>query len=72
VSYAALDTNGSGEIIAIVGKPVRQKLVSGGLYVLDASIPQQVRADTFFPMPQVLSDGTRRKERVTVWPLDEG
>jgi len=72
VPYGVLNTNDAGEIIAIVEKPVRQELVSGGVYVLDASIPRQVPTDVFFPMTQVLSDCIRRKERVTVWPLDEG
>jgi len=72
VPYGVLNTNGSGEITAIVEKPVRQELVSGGVYVLDASIPRQVPTDAFFPMTQVLSDCIGRKERVTVWPLDEG
>ena len=56
VPYGVLNTNGAGEITAIVEKPVRQELVSGGVYVLDASIPHQVPANTFFPMTQVLSD----------------
>ena len=72
VPYGVLNTNDAGEITAILEKPVRQELVSGGVYVLDASIPQQVPDNAFFPMTQVLSDCIRRKERVTVWPLDEG
>ena len=72
VPYGVLNANDSGEITAIVEKPIRQELVSGGVYVLDASIPRQVPKDTFFPMTQVLSDCIGRKERVTVWPLDEG
>jgi len=72
VPYGVLNTNGAGEITAIVEKPVRQELVSGGVYVLDASIPQQIPDNAFFPMTQVLTDCIQRKERVTVWPLDEG
>ncbi len=72
VPYGVLNANGSGEITAIVEKPVRQELVSGGVYVLDASIPHQVPANTFFPMTQVLSDCIDRKEKVTAWSLDEG
>lgn len=72
VPYGVLDIDGSGEVSGIVEKPTRQELVSGGVYVLDASIPRQVPRDVFFPMTQVLSDCIRRKERVTVWPLDEG
>jgi len=72
VPYGVLNTNDAGEITAILEKPVRQELVSGGVYVLDASIPQQIPDNAFFPMTQVLSDCIQRKERVTVWPLDEG
>lgn len=72
VPYGVLKTNGSGEITDIVEKPIRQELVSGGVYVLDASIPRHVPADRVFPMTQLLSDCIGRKERVTVWPLDEG
>jgi len=72
VPYGVLNTNDAREITAIVEKPVRQELVSGGVYVLNASIPQQVPDNAFFPMTQVLSDCIRRRERVTVWPLDDG
>jgi dTDP-glucose pyrophosphorylase len=72
VPYGVLNTNGAGEITAIVEKPVRQELVSGGVYVLDARIPHHVPVDAFFPMTQVLSDCIDRNEKVTAWPLDEG
>jgi len=72
VPYGVLNANGSGEITDIVEKPVRQELVSGGVYVLDPSMPHHVPADTFFPMTQVLSDCIQRNERVTAWSLDEG
>lgn len=72
VPYGVLNTNDEGEITAIVEKPMRQELVSGGVYVLDASIPLQIPDNAFFPMTQVLTDCIRRKEKVTVWPLDDG
>jgi NDP-sugar pyrophosphorylase family protein len=72
IPFGVLSINNVGEITDIIEEPVRQELVSGGVYVLDASIPKQVPADTFFPMTQLLSDCIQRNERVTAWSLDEG
>lgn len=72
IPYGVLKANISGEITDIMEKPVRQELVSGGVYILDASIPANVPVDAFFPMTQVLSDCIQRSERVTAWSLDEG
>jgi dTDP-glucose pyrophosphorylase len=72
IPYGVLHTNGSGDITDIIEKPVRQELVSGGVYVLDAGIPSQVPSNEFFPMTQVLSDSIQRNEKVTAWSLDDG
>ncbi len=49
---------------AIVEKLLCQELVSGGVYALDASIPQQVPAGDLFPMTQVLSDCINRMRKL--------
>lgn len=72
VPYGVLKRNDSGVISEIIEKPVRHELVSGGIYVLDPSIPNQVPSNEFFPMTQVLSDCILRNERVTAWSLDDG
>jgi dTDP-glucose pyrophosphorylase len=71
VPYGVLSSNVSGEVTAIVEKPVWQESVSGGVYILDSSIPRHVPADIFVPMTQVINDCIGRKERVTMWLLDQ-
>jgi NDP-sugar pyrophosphorylase family protein len=72
VPFGVLELDGSGQITTIAEKPVLQKLVSGGIYVLDPQIVRNIPKGEFFPMTQVIEESIQRNERVTSWQLDEG
>lgn len=71
VPYGVLQVNDAGHIQSIVEKPLRQELVSGGIYVFDPSILRKMPTDTFFPMTQVLTECIESGDKVSVWSLDE-
>jgi len=72
VPYGVLQVNEAGHIESIVEKPLRQELVSGGIYIFNPSILRTVPTDTFFPMTQVLTDCIHGGNKVSVWAVDEG
>jgi NDP-sugar pyrophosphorylase family protein len=72
IPYGVLEIDSSGEITGIHEKPTRQELVSGGVYVFDASIAKYVTKGNFVPMTDVLAGVIFRKEKVTFWQLDDG
>ena len=72
VPYGVLVVNEAGHIDSIVEKPLRQELVSGGVYIFNSNVLQKVPTDIFFPMNQVLTECIDRGEKVSVWALDEG
>jgi dTDP-glucose pyrophosphorylase len=71
VPYGVLQVNDAGHIQSILEKPLRQELVSGGIYVFNPSVLGEVPKDTFFPMTQVLTECIDRGDKVSVWALDE-
>jgi dTDP-glucose pyrophosphorylase len=71
VPYGVLQVDDAGHIESIVEKPLRQELVSGGIYVFNPSVLRKVPTDTFFPMTQVLTDCIDGGDKVSVWALDE-
>jgi NDP-sugar pyrophosphorylase family protein len=71
VPYGVLQVNGAGRIDSILEKPLRQELVSGGVYVFNPSVLLKVPMGTFFPMTQVLTECIDRGDNVSVWALDE-
>ena len=71
VPYGVLQVNDAGHIQSIVEKPLRQELVSGGIYVFDPSILRKMPTDTFFPMTQVITECIESGDKVSVWSLDE-
>ena len=71
VPYGVLQLNDVGHIKSIVEKPLRQELVSGGIYVFNPSVLRKVPTDTFFPMTQVLTDCIDGGDKVSVWSLNE-
>jgi dTDP-glucose pyrophosphorylase len=71
VPYGVLQVNDAGHIQSIVEKPLRQELVSGGIYVFNPSVLRKVPTDTFFPMTQVLTDCIDGGDKVSVWSLSE-
>ena len=48
VPYGVLQVDDAGHIESIVEKPLRQELVSGGIYVFNPSVLRKVPTDTFF------------------------
>jgi dTDP-glucose pyrophosphorylase len=71
VPYGVLQVNDAGHIESIVEKPLRQELVSGGIYAFNPSVLRKVPTDTFFPMTQVLTDCIDGGDKVSVWAVDE-
>jgi NDP-sugar pyrophosphorylase family protein len=71
VPYGVLQVNDAGHIDSIVEKPLRQELVSGGIYVFNPSVLRKVPQDTFVPMTQVLTECIDSGDKVSVWALDE-
>ena len=71
VPYGVLQVNDVGHIESIVEKPLRQELISGGIYVFNPSVLRKVPTDTFFPMTQVLTDCIDGGDKVSVWSLNE-
>ena len=71
VPYGVLQVDDDGYVESIVEKPLRQELVSGGIYVFNPSVLRKVPTDTFFPMTQVLTECIDGKDKVSVWALDE-
>jgi len=71
VPYGVLQVDDAGHLDSIVEKPLRQELVSGGIYVFNASVLLKVPMDTFFPMTQVLTECIDNGDRVSVWALDQ-
>ena len=71
VPYGVLQVDDAGHIESIVEKPLRQELVSGGIYVFNPSVLRKVPTDTFFPMTQVLTDCIDGGDKVSVWGVDE-
>ena len=71
VPYGVLQVNDSGRVEAIVEKPLRQELVSGGIYIFNPSVLRKVPPDTFFPITQVLTDCIDGGDKVSVWSLSE-
>ena len=71
VPYGVLQVNDAGHIQSIVEKPLRQELVSSGIYVLNPSVLRKVPTETFFPMTQVLTDCIDGGDKVSVWAVDE-
>ncbi|MDE0975218.1 MAG: sugar phosphate nucleotidyltransferase [Candidatus Nanopelagicales bacterium] len=71
VPYGVLTVNDAGQIDSIVEKPLRQELVSGGIYVFNPSVLHKVPIDTFFPMTQVLTECIDRGDKVSAWVLNE-
>ncbi|MDB9921772.1 sugar phosphate nucleotidyltransferase [Actinomycetota bacterium] len=71
VPYGVLQVGDAGHIESIVEKPLRQELVSGGIYVFNPSVLRKVPTDTFFPMTQVLTDCIDGGDKVSVWGVDE-
>jgi dTDP-glucose pyrophosphorylase len=72
VPYGVLQLNEAGHIDSIVEKPLRQELVSGGIYVFNPSVLRKVPMDTFFPITQILTECIDRGGKVSAWALDEG
>jgi NDP-sugar pyrophosphorylase family protein len=71
VPYGVLVFNRAGDIDSIVEKPMRQEVVSGGVYVFNPSVMRKVPTDTFFPMTQILTECIDRGDKVSVWALGE-
>ncbi len=71
VPYGVLQVDDAGHIESIVEKPLRQELVSGGIYVFNPSVLRKVPTDTFFPMTQVLTDCIDGGDKVSVWAVDD-
>jgi dTDP-glucose pyrophosphorylase len=71
VPYGVLQVDDAGHINSIVEKPLRQELVSSGIYVFNPSVLRKVPTDTFFPMTQVLTDCIDGGDEVLVWSLNE-
>ena len=71
VPYGVLQINDSGRVEAIVEKPLRQELVSGGIYIFHPSVLRKVPVNTFFSMTQVLTVCIESGDKVSVWSLDE-
>lgn len=71
VPYGVLDVTDDGTVTTIVEKPLRQELVSAGIYTFDPRVISAVPRDTFVPMTRVLSGCIDRGERVSIWALDE-
>ena len=71
VPYGVLQVDDAGDIESIEEKPLRQELVSGGIYVFNPSVFRKVPTNTFFPMTQVLTDCIEVGDRVSVWAVDK-
>jgi dTDP-glucose pyrophosphorylase len=71
VPYGVLQVNDAGEIESVVEKPLRQELVSSGIYVFNPSVLRKVPTHTFFPMTQVLTDCIDSGDKASVWAVDE-
>jgi dTDP-glucose pyrophosphorylase len=71
IPYGVLVVNGAGHLDSIVEKPLRQELVSGGIYIFNPSVLRKVPMDTFFPMTQILTECIDGGDKVSVWALDE-
>ena len=71
VPYGVLQVNDSGRVEAIVEKPLRHELVSGGIYIFHPSVLRKVPVNTFFSMTQVLTVCIESGDKVSVWSLDE-
>lgn len=60
-----------GYITAIEEKPVQRFFVSGGVYVLDPSVLDQIEADVPLDMPNFLERLRGRGERISAFPMRE-
>ena len=71
VPYGVLGVNNAGDLDSIVEKPLRQELVSGGIYVFSPSVLLKVPKDKFVSMTQILAECLDNKDKVSVWGLDK-
>ena len=70
VPYGVLQVDDAGQINSIMEKPLRQEIVSSGIYVFNPSLLHKGPTDTFFPMTQVLKECIDSGEKVSVWSLN--
>ena len=70
VPYGVVEIK-DGMLQTIVEKPVREDLVSAGIYVIDPEVLDFVPTDKYIDMPSLLSALVQQHQKVAVFPMRE-
>lgn len=71
IPYGVLDLDQHGDVKHVTEKPIRKETVSGGMYVIEPTVLEQVSEGESVPMTQILEDCIHRGERVSTWIIDQ-
>lgn len=58
-------------VLTLEEKPVLSHYVNAGIYLLEPELLEQVPADCFFDMPQLLEQAVQTQHRVSAFPIHE-
>jgi NDP-sugar pyrophosphorylase family protein len=69
VPFGCIETD-QAKITAIEEKPIVNKVINGGVYVLSPESIQSIPKNTFFPITQLFEDALQCKRPCGAYPLD--
>lgn len=71
IPYGVCKVNSQGSLVAIKEKPSVDFLANTGLYVMEPSITNYIKKNSFFDMNQLIDLLLKKKKKISIFPINE-